>query len=70
MYKDELVRKALLTQDPIVLFKLFEQAIDMVTSAEGSLAFTKKREADLRAQVERQKKMIENLEATLWGKPK
>lgn len=65
---EQLIKLALQTQDPAVLFSLFEQAIDLAKFEASQAEFSKVREAALKAQVERQTKMIDNLEKTLWKK--
>lgn len=65
---DQLTNLALQTQDPAVLFSLFEQAISLARFNTSQAEFSKVREAALKVQVERQTKMIENLEKTLWKK--
>jgi hypothetical protein len=47
---------------------LFEQAIALVRFEASQAEFSKVREAKLRAQVDRQTKLIDNLEKTLWKK--
>lgn len=65
---DELMKRALKTQDPGELFKLFEQSIGLVKFTQAQLAFSKKREQQLSDQVKRQTAIIDNLEKTLWNK--
>lgn len=66
--KEQLVAQALKTQDPAVLFSLFQQAIDLADFYATQTGFAKVREAKLKQQVERQTQMIDNLEKTLFKK--
>lgn len=66
--REQLVQSALKTQDPATLYALFEQAIELVKFHEAKVDFARVREEKLKAQVERQLKMIDNLEKTLWKK--
>jgi hypothetical protein len=65
---DQLIAAALKTHDPIVLYKLVEEAVDGIRFVEAQLAFSRIREKKLEDQVTRQTSMIENLEKTLWNK--
>lgn len=66
--KEQLIQAALKTQDPKVLFSLFQQAIELSDFHASQAAFAKGREVKLKQQVERQTLMIANLEKTLWKK--
>ena len=69
-FRAAILQKALTTRDPDKLFSLLEEALEHGTFLASKLAFTEKREADLKAQVARQTAMIENLEKTLWNRKK
>lgn len=65
---DQLVQQAVKSQSVSELYSLFEQAIDLARFEASQAEFSKVREAKLRAQVDRQTKLIDNLEKTLWKK--
>ncbi len=65
---DQLVQQAVKSQSVSELYSLFEQAIDLARFEAAQAEFSKVREAKLRAQVDRQTKLIDNLEKTLWKK--
>lgn len=65
---DQLVQQAVKSQSVSELYSLFEQAIDLARFEATQAEFSKVREAKLRAQVDRQTKLIDNLEKTLWKK--
>jgi hypothetical protein len=65
---DELIAEAVKTQDPKVLYKLVEQAVDLARFEASSKAFAERRMQIMAEQNKRQLAMIDNLEKTLWGK--
>jgi len=66
--RDQLLQRALKTQDHRELYLILEEALSLVSFNEAQLGFSKVREQKLKDQVERQTAMITNLEKTLWKK--
>ena len=64
---DDIIAKALKTQDSAELYKLIEKAVDMIKFTQSQLALSKGREQKLNDQVTRHTAMIANLEKSLWS---
>ena len=64
----DILREALKTHDPARLYQLIEKALDLSKFHLAQKALAEKRMRSLQEQNERQAKMIENLEKTLWKK--
>lgn len=62
--RDQLIQRALVTQDPGVLFSLLEQALELAKFEASRGDIARAREAKLNAQISRQVQMIDNLEKT------
>jgi len=60
----------LTSEDAARLFKVVEQFYDLTQFQASTKEFSDARVKKLQEQIERQKTMIENLEKTLWNKPK
>ena len=67
---DQIKRESAVTHDSIVLHRLLREAIEHAEFNESRWAFSHEREKQHRAQIERQKQIITNLENALYGKKK
>lgn len=65
MNSTEIMKKALVTQDPGRLFELLQEAIEEVKFLEAKNAFAEGKIKKLQDQVQRQVQMITNLENAL-----
>ena len=66
--EQQILQEALKTHDPVQLYKLVQDALDLSKFHAAQKGFADLRVKKLEEQVKRQTAMIDNLEKTLWGK--